>query len=91
MSAGGLCAVALLDGAPENGNKEAHLEMLTAPRKRTNPHPNPHPHPHPHPNPHPNNPNPNPHPNQVGMNEAVERAGELGAEYVVVGMPHRGR
>ena len=25
------------------------------------------------------------------MNEAVERAGELGAEYVVVGMPHRGR
>ena len=27
----------------------------------------------------------------VGMNEVVERAGELGAEYVVVGMPHRGR
>ena len=51
MSAGGLCAVALLDGAPENGNKEAHLEMLTAPRERTNPNPNPHPHPHPHPHP----------------------------------------
>ena len=27
----------------------------------------------------------------LGMNAAVERAGELGAEYVVVGMPHRGR
>ena len=27
----------------------------------------------------------------LGMNAAVERAGELGAEYVLVGMPHRGR
>lgn len=33
-SAGGLCAIALLDGAPENANKEAHLEMLTQLRKR---------------------------------------------------------
>ena len=33
-SAGGLCAVALLDGAAENSNKAAHLEMLTQLRKR---------------------------------------------------------
>eukprot|EP00908_Phaeocystis_cordata_P014871 Transcript_25982.p1 GENE.Transcript_25982~~Transcript_25982.p1 ORF type:complete len:658 (-),score=397.80 Transcript_25982:120-1907(-) len=33
-SAGGLCAIALLDGAAENVNKEAHLEMLTQLRKR---------------------------------------------------------
>jgi hypothetical protein len=26
---GGLCAIGLLDGAPENGNKQAHLDMLT--------------------------------------------------------------
>merc|ERR1740136_248233 len=33
-SAGGLCAVALLDGAADNSNKEAHLAMLTQLRKR---------------------------------------------------------
>mmetsp|Transcript_10885 Transcript_10885/g.23080 ORF Transcript_10885/g.23080 Transcript_10885/m.23080 type:complete len:774 (+) Transcript_10885:35-2356(+) len=31
---GGLCAIALLDGGPDNTNKEAHLEMLTKMRKK---------------------------------------------------------
>lgn len=34
VRAGGLCAIALLDGGPDNSNREAHLEMLTALRKR---------------------------------------------------------
>jgi len=34
VAKGGLCAIALLDGAPENTNKEAHIEMLTKLRKR---------------------------------------------------------
>jgi len=32
--AGGLCAIALLDGGPDNTNKEAQLEMLTKMRKK---------------------------------------------------------
>jgi len=34
VKVGGLCAIALLDGGPDNVNKAAHLEMLTALRKR---------------------------------------------------------
>jgi len=31
---GGLCAIALLDGSADNANKQPHLDMLTALRKR---------------------------------------------------------
>jgi len=31
---GGLCAIALLDGGPDNSNKEGHLDMLTKMRKK---------------------------------------------------------